>query len=218
MSAPNRDFGRPRRRLCGSDRALCLGRKLRHRQYLLAQYAGLAQPAAGDGARRSARAASSMRARRVAPNAGPTPVLLKIGSLDLSLAELDDVVGIARSRRVEWHDRRQHDARASAEPAGNQARTRGGRIVRQSAVRARNPYAGRETCVQGGRRVPAHRRAGGIDSRPGLARLAKVLGAGATLLQLYSALVFRGIGLVADIKSATGRRARAPALRQPRAN
>src|SRR5271156_4465546 len=37
---------------------------------------------------------------RVAPQAGPTPVLLKIAP-DLSLAELDDVVGIARSRRVD---------------------------------------------------------------------------------------------------------------------
>ena len=37
---------------------------------------------------------------RVAPHAGPTPVLLKIAP-DLSLAELDDVVGIARSRRVD---------------------------------------------------------------------------------------------------------------------
>jgi dihydroorotate dehydrogenase len=41
--------------------------------------------------------------------------------------------------------------------------------------------------------------AGGIDS--GAAALAKVR-AGATLLQLYSALVFRGLGLVTDIKSA----------------
>ena len=37
---------------------------------------------------------------RVAPNAGPTPVLLKIAP-DLSLGDLDDVVGIARSRRVD---------------------------------------------------------------------------------------------------------------------
>ena len=41
-----------------------------------------------------------MTFERVAPNAGPTPVLLKIAP-DLSLAELDDVVGIARSRRVD---------------------------------------------------------------------------------------------------------------------
>jgi dihydroorotate dehydrogenase len=40
---------------------------------------------------------------------------------------------------------------------------------------------------------------GGIDSGP--AALGKIR-AGATLLQLYSALVFRGLGLVAEIKSA----------------
>src|SRR5580692_2403771 len=37
---------------------------------------------------------------RVAPNAGPAPVLLKIAP-DLSLSDLDDVVGIARARRVD---------------------------------------------------------------------------------------------------------------------
>src|SRR5580700_7580351 len=37
---------------------------------------------------------------RVALQAGPTPVLLKIAP-DLSLADLDDIVGIARSRRVD---------------------------------------------------------------------------------------------------------------------
>ena len=37
---------------------------------------------------------------RVSPNAGPTPVLLKIAP-DLSLSDLDDVVGIARARRVD---------------------------------------------------------------------------------------------------------------------
>jgi dihydroorotate dehydrogenase len=40
---------------------------------------------------------------------------------------------------------------------------------------------------------------GGIES--GAAALAKIR-AGATLLQLYSALVFRGLGLVAEIKGA----------------
>ena len=37
---------------------------------------------------------------RVVRNAGPTPVLLKIAP-DLSLAELDDIVGIARARRLD---------------------------------------------------------------------------------------------------------------------
>src|SRR5208283_532185 len=37
---------------------------------------------------------------RVTRQAGPTPLLLKIAP-DLSLAQLDDVVGIARSRQVD---------------------------------------------------------------------------------------------------------------------
>ena len=37
---------------------------------------------------------------RVAPRAGPTPVLLKIAP-DLSLADLDDIVGVARARKVD---------------------------------------------------------------------------------------------------------------------
>ena len=37
---------------------------------------------------------------RVQPRAGPTPVLLKIAP-DLTLAELDDVVGVARKARVD---------------------------------------------------------------------------------------------------------------------
>ena len=46
---------------------------------------------------------------------------------------------------------------------------------------------------------------GGIDS--GATALAKIR-AGADLVQLYSALVFRGLGLVAGIKAAIARRAR----------
>ena len=37
---------------------------------------------------------------RVARNAGPTPVLLKIAP-DLSLNDLDDIVGVARARRID---------------------------------------------------------------------------------------------------------------------
>ena len=35
---------------------------------------------------------------RIAPRAGPTPALLKIAP-DLSLADLDDIVGVARARK-----------------------------------------------------------------------------------------------------------------------
>ncbi|MGB8740941.1 MAG: quinone-dependent dihydroorotate dehydrogenase [Xanthobacteraceae bacterium] len=131
---------------------------------------------------------------RVAPNAGPTPVLLKIAP-DLSLADLDDVVGIARSRRVD------------------------GMIVGNTTL-ARPPYL-RETAIakeagglSGAPLLPLSNRmlaetyvrvegvfplvgVGGIDSGP--TALSKIR-AGASLIQLYSGLVFAGLGFVADIK------------------
>jgi len=133
---------------------------------------------------------------RVAPNAGPTPVLLKIAP-DLSLAELDDVVGIARSRRVDGMIvgnttlarppslRETKLAQEAGGLSGSPLRALATRMLAETYVRVEGvfPLVG----------------TGGIDS--GAAALARVR-AGATLLQLYSALVFRGLGLVADIKSA----------------
>jgi len=132
---------------------------------------------------------------RVAPRAGPTPVLLKIAP-DLSLPDLDDVVGIARSRRVD------------------------GMIVGNTTVgrpaSLRDPDAAREAGGLSGRPLSAlaHRMlaetyvrvegvfpligAGGIDSGP--SALARIR-AGASLIQLYSALVFRGLALVGAIKA-----------------
>ena len=133
---------------------------------------------------------------RVAPNAGPTPVLLKIAP-DLSLAELDDVVGIARSRRVDGMIvgnttvsrppslREKKLASEAGGLSGSPLLALATRMLAETYVRVEGvfPLIG----------------AGGIDS--GAAALAKIR-AGATLLQLYSALVFRGLGLVDDIKSA----------------
>ena len=92
-------FGRPRRGLCAADRDLRRRRKLFHRQRVVAEYAGPARSAAGQGARRSV-GARDRRARARAPRAGPTPVLVKIAP-DLTLPDLDDVVGIARKHRVD---------------------------------------------------------------------------------------------------------------------
>jgi dihydroorotate dehydrogenase len=133
---------------------------------------------------------------RVAPNAGPTPVLLKIAP-DLSLAELDDVVGIARSRRVDGmivgnttllRPPSLRETRLASETgglSGSPLRALATRMLAETYVRVEGvfPLIG----------------AGGIDS--GAAALAKVL-AGATLLQLYSALVFRGLALIDEVKSA----------------
>jgi dihydroorotate dehydrogenase len=133
---------------------------------------------------------------RVAPNAGPTPVLLKIAP-DLSLAELDDVVGIARSRRV---DGMIVGNTTLARPPGLRdtrlAKEAGGLSGRPLLPLATRMLAETYVRVEG---VFPLIGAGGIDS--GATALGKVR-AGATLLQLYSALVFRGLGLVAEIKAA----------------
>jgi dihydroorotate dehydrogenase len=133
---------------------------------------------------------------RVAQKAGPTPVLLKIAP-DLSLGDLDDVVGIARSRRVDGmivgnttlaRPLSLRDTKRAKEAGGLSGRplfSLATRMLAETYVRVEGvfPLIG----------------AGGIDS--GGAALAKFR-AGASLIQLYSALVFRGLGLVAEIKSA----------------
>jgi dihydroorotate dehydrogenase len=131
---------------------------------------------------------------RVRQNAGDSPVLLKIAP-DLSLAELDDVVQIARSRRVDGMIVANTTlARPSTLREQSRAKEQGGlsgrplfrlstRMVAETYVRAEGafPLIG----------------VGGIDS--GGAALTKIR-AGASLIQLYSALIYKGLGLVDDIK------------------
>ncbi len=136
-----------------------------------------------------------MEAReRTVPRAGPVPVLLKIAP-DLTLAELDDVVGIARKHRVDGMIvgnttisrpptlREREGAKQAGGLSGRPLFRLSTRMLAETFVRAEGafPLIG----------------AGGIDS--GAAAIAK-LKAGATLIQLYSALVYRGLGLVSEIK------------------
>jgi dihydroorotate dehydrogenase len=132
---------------------------------------------------------------RVRRNAGDSPVLLKIAP-DLSLSELDDVVQIARSRRVDGMIVANTTlARPSTLREGVRAGEQGGlsgrplfrlstRMVAETYVRAEGafPLIG----------------VGGIDS--GGAALTKIR-AGASLIQLYSSLIYKGLGLVEDIKN-----------------
>jgi dihydroorotate dehydrogenase len=132
---------------------------------------------------------------RVRQNAGDSPVLLKIAP-DLSLAELDDVVHIARSRRVDGMIvtnttlsrpstlREQSRAKESGGLSGRPVFRLSTRMVAETYVRAEGafPLIG----------------VGGIDS--GGAALTKIR-AGASLIQLYSALIYKGLGLVDDIKN-----------------
>jgi len=126
--------------------------------------------------------------------AGTTPVLIKIAP-DLTLGELDDVVGAARRHRVDgmvignttvlrppWL----RDRETAHEPGGLSGRplfALASRMLAETYVRVENafPLVG----------------VGGIDS--GETALAKIR-AGASLVQLYSALVFHGFGLVGRIR------------------
>jgi dihydroorotate dehydrogenase len=132
----------------------------------------------------------------VARRSGPTPVLLKIAP-DLSLFDLDEVVGIARSRRVDGMIvanttvarpaslRETATAKESGGLSGRPLFPLANRVLAETYVRVEGvfPLIG----------------AGGIDSGSGA--LARVR-AGATLIQIYSGLVFRGLGLIAEIKAA----------------
>ena len=133
---------------------------------------------------------------RLAPHAGPTPLLLKIAP-DLSLGDLDDIVGVARARKIDGMIvgnttisrppslRDQATARQTGGLSGRPLYPLATRMLAETYVRAEGAFA-----LIG---------AGGIDS--GAAALGKVR-AGADLLQLYSALVYRGLSLVGEIKSA----------------
>ena len=132
---------------------------------------------------------------RVRKNAGDSPVLLKIAP-DLSLTELDDVVHIARSRKVDGMIvanttlARPSSLREQAR-AGEQGGLSGRPLFRLSTRMVAETYVRAEGAfpLVG---------VGGIDS--GGAALTKIR-AGASLIQLYSSLVYKGLGLVEDIKN-----------------
>src|SRR5579862_7172360 len=132
---------------------------------------------------------------RAAPTAGPTPVLLKIAP-DLSLPDLDDVVGIARSRRVDGMIVGNTTVtRPKSLRDGETAKQAGGLSGRPLLPLADRMLAETYVRVEG---VFPLVGAGGIDS--GASALGKIR-AGASLVQVYSGLVFCGLSLVADSKS-----------------
>jgi len=127
--------------------------------------------------------------------AGAVPVLLKIAP-DVTLADLDDIVGVARRRHVDGMIVGNTTvSRPTALRERERAREQGGlsgrplfrlstRMLAETFVRAENafPLIG----------------VGGVDS--GATAIAKIK-AGASLLQLYTGMVYRGIGVVNEIKA-----------------
>jgi dihydroorotate dehydrogenase len=136
-----------------------------------------------------------MEARsRMSRQAGTTPVLIKIAP-DLTLNELDDMVGAARKHRVDGMII--GNTTVSRPPTLRDARAReaGGLSGHPLFPLATRMLAETYVRVEGAFPLIG---VGGIDS--GKAALAKIR-AGASLIQLYSALVFHGLRLVASIKS-----------------
>jgi len=131
---------------------------------------------------------------RVREKAADTPVLLKIAP-DLSLAELDDVVHVARSRRVDGMIVANTTlARPERLRETSRAREQGGLSGRPLFRLATRMVA--ETYVRAEGAFPLIG-VGGIDT--GGAALTRIR-AGASLIQLYSPLIYKGLGLVEDIK------------------
>jgi len=137
-----------------------------------------------------------MEARaRMSREAGITPVLIKIAP-DLTLGELDDIVGAARRYRVDGMIvgnttvarpptlRDRATAREAGGLSGPPLFALATRMLAETYVRVEGAFA-----LIG---------VGGIDS--GATALAKIR-AGASLIELYSALVFHGLRLVASIRS-----------------
>jgi dihydroorotate dehydrogenase len=131
---------------------------------------------------------------RTAERTGRKTLLLKI-SPDLSLAELDDLIAVVRKRGA---DGLIVSNTTVARPA----------TVRDPAVRETGGLSGRplfslstwmlaETFRRVGHEMPLIG-VGGVDSAE--AAWTKIL-AGASLVQLYSGMVFHGFGLVGKIKS-----------------
>ena len=132
---------------------------------------------------------------RVRETAGDTPVLLKVAP-DLSLAQLDEVVQVARSRRVNGmivanttvsRPSSLRDKARAEELGGLSGRPLfrlSTRMIAETYVRAEGafPLIG----------------VGGIDSAG--AAISKIR-AGASLIQLYSSLIYKGVGLIDDIKN-----------------
>ena len=132
---------------------------------------------------------------RVSRRAGLTPLLIKIAP-DLSLTELDDVVGACRRRRVDGMI--VGNTTVGRPPSLKEVRTAkesGGLSGRPLFALATRMLA--ETYVRAEGAFPLIG-TGGIDS--GATALAKIR-AGGSLVQLYSSLVFRGLGLVGEIKT-----------------
>lgn len=132
---------------------------------------------------------------RVRARSGLKPLLVKIAP-DLTLSELDDTVGVARKHRVDGMIVGNTTiARPGSLRARDKAAEAGGLSGRPLFKLSTRMLA--ETFVRAEGAFPLIG-AGGIDSGP--TAIVKIR-AGATLVQLYTGLVYRGVSLLTEIKT-----------------
>jgi dihydroorotate dehydrogenase len=132
---------------------------------------------------------------RMRPRSGLKPLLVKIAP-DLTLSELDDTVGGARKHRIDGMIVGNTTiARPGSLRARDKAAEAGGLSGRPLFKLSTRMLA--ETFVRAEGAFPLIG-AGGIDSGP--TAIAKIR-AGATLVQLYTGLVYRGVSLLTEIKT-----------------
>jgi dihydroorotate dehydrogenase len=131
---------------------------------------------------------------RAARQAGAAPVLLKIAP-DLTLADLDDVVGVARARGLDGIIVGNTTVARPPNLRDRAAGEAGGLSGRPLFALSTRMLA--ETWVRTEEAFPLIG-VGGIDA--GKTALTKIR-AGASLLQLYTGLIFRGPGLIQEIKA-----------------
>jgi dihydroorotate dehydrogenase len=136
---------------------------------------------------------------KAAEKYGKKPVFLKI-SPDLSLEELDDVVKIAMRRAVDALVLSNTTLSRPALLRDPHAKESGG--LSGKPLFSLSTFMLKETYRRVGKEIPLVG-AGGVDSAD--AAWAKIT-AGATLVQLYTGLVYKGFGLVSRIKSGLRRR------------
>jgi dihydroorotate dehydrogenase len=137
----------------------------------------------------------------------PTPVLLKIAP-DLTLPELDGIVAVARKRGIDGMVVSNTTIARPDSLRGEARRETGGLSGRPLFAPSTRLLAETFRRVEGQFPLVG---VGGVDSAA--AAFAKIR-AGASLVQLYSALVFKGPGLVGEIKAGLAQEAgQAGALR-----
>jgi dihydroorotate dehydrogenase len=135
-------------------------------------------------------------------HAGRTPLLLKIAP-DLSLVELEDIVAVARARRIDGIIVSNTTVTRPKNLHAPAAREEGGLSGRPLFALSTRMLAETYLRVEGAFPLIG---VGGIDSAD--AAWAKIR-AGASLLQLYTALVHRGFGVLGEIKTGLLKRLRA---------